>query len=186
HMWELYAMWAWIGAFFHAGFAERAGWAATPAVADTAAFLVIASGAVGCVFAGGVADRIGRTTTTIVAMLVSGSCALLIGAFFTAPLWIVLPVAMIWGASAVADSAQFSASVSELSDPATVGTALTVQVCAGFLLTIISIQVVGALADIWGWRFAFGVLAIGPFFGAWAMFRLRSRPESERLANGHR
>jgi len=185
HMWELYAMWAWIGAFFHASFAARPEWGGSRA-ADIAAFGVIASGAVGCVLAGWLADRIGRTATTIGAMLMSGSCALLIGAAFSGPLWILLAVAMIWGASAVADSAQFSAAITELSDPATVGTALTIQVCAGFLLTIASIQIVGVMASLWGWHYAFGILGIGPFLGALAMLRLRVRPESARLANGRR
>jgi MFS family permease len=88
----------------------------------------------------------------------------------------------------VADSAQFSAAVSELSPPGSAGSALTLQVAGGFLLTGVTILGVGLLdpVDETGWRVAFGMLAIGPAIGIVAMARLRRRPEASAMAGGRR
>ena len=85
----------------------------------------------------------------------------------------LLIVAAIWGASVVADSAQFSASVTELGDPRYLGTALTIQTCIGFLITTFSIRLIPILADAFTWRYAFIALGIGPILGIVAMMRLR-------------
>lgn len=183
HMWELYAMWAWIGVFLHMSFAYRG---MGVAGADVLTFATIASGAVGCIGAGLLADRIGRTATTVGAMLLSGLCAMTIGWAFDGPLWVLIALCVIWGVTVVADSAQFSASVTELADARYIGTVLTVQVCAGFLLTVCSIQILPIVIDLLTWQYAFIVLAIGPFGGAWAMYRLRRNPMSTRLAGGRR
>ncbi len=172
HMWELYAMWAWIGAFLSASLHARYG-DAPPVPPELAAFLVVAAGAPGALGGGLAADRFGRPLVTIVAMAVSGACALLIGPAFGGPAWLVLAISLVWGVTVVADSAQFSASVAELSEPSLVGTMLTVQTCAGFLLTLASIQLVPLLAGWAGWQGAFAVLAVGPALGILAMARLR-------------
>ena len=104
---------------------------AAPTAAKLAAFATIASGAIGCVAAGFLADRFGRTTLTIAAMAVSGSCAASIGLLFGGPAWALVAVCIVWGISIVADSAQFSASVAELADPSRVGTMLTLQTALG-------------------------------------------------------
>ena len=128
----------------------------------------------------------GRTTLTITAMLLSGGCAVMIGFLFGAsPVWLVL-LCLVWGFFVVADSAQFSASVVELSDRSIVGTMLTVQTSMGFLLTILTIQWIPRLVESLGWTYAFAFLAIGPFLGAFAMWRLRRHPDAMRLANGRR
>ncbi|HXI61480.1 MAG TPA: MFS transporter, partial [Pyrinomonadaceae bacterium] len=132
HMWELYAMWTWIPFMIRASLSARH---SSPAFAEVGSFVVIGCGAVGCVVAGLIADRVGRTIVTSVAMAISGSCCLVIGLFFGANPIALLIVAAIWGASVVADSAQFSACVTELGDPQYIGTALTIQTCLGFLLT---------------------------------------------------
>lgn len=186
HMWELYAMWAWIGLFVQASFAERMGAADAALWGRVATFATIAIGAVGCLAGGIFADRLGRTTLTMAAMLVSGLCALTVGFTFGGAPVLVLGICAIWGISIVADSAQFSASVAELADRSLVGTMLTVQTAQGFLLTLVTIHLLPYAVDWLGWQLAFATLAIGPFLGVWAMARLRADPASQRLAGGRR
>ena len=173
HMWELYAMWSSIGAFWTYVVVRHG---ESPSTAAMLAFLTIASGAVGCVVAGVAADRVGRALVTIVAMGISGTCALVIGPLIGAPLFIVGVITVVWGISIVADSAQFSASVTELAPSRYVGTAITLQTCLGFLLTIVTIRLVPVWANNWGWERAYMPLAIGPALGIAAMWRLRRSP----------
>ncbi|MGH7392589.1 MAG: MFS transporter [Candidatus Rokuibacteriota bacterium] len=186
HMWELYAMWAWIGVFFAASLAARGGGDYAGLNASAAAFVVIAAGALGCWLGGLVADRWGRTTLTMAAMALSGLCAVLIGLTFGGPPAVTLAVALLWGLTVIADSAQFSTAVTELSPPAYVGTALTMQTCVGFAITIVSIWLIPAAAARAGWAWAFAALAIGPALGVVAMARLRALPDSLKLAGGRR
>jgi MFS family permease len=183
HMWELYAMWTWTPVMIRASLAAQGG---NPHLAEFAAFLTIGSGAAGCVIAGIAADRVGRTLVASAAMIVSGAFCILIGLFYEAdPMWLLL-ILTIWGASVVADSAQFSTCVTELGNPRYLGTALTLQTCLGFLLTTVSIQLIPFLVSQAGWRYAFIALSPGPIFGVLAMLRLRRLPEAVRLAEGNR
>jgi MFS family permease len=186
HMWELFAMWTWVPAFLAASFAAAG--TADAGVAALAAFVVVGVGGIGCVLAGVAADRFGRTTLTMAAMAVSGSCALAIGWLYGGPPSLVLGLALVWGITVVADSAQFSTAVSELAPPGTAGSALALQTASGFLLTAVTIVLIGAVGPLDGttWRLAFGTLAIGPFVGVIAMWRLRRRPDAVLMADGHR
>ncbi|MXW10668.1 MAG: MFS transporter [Gammaproteobacteria bacterium] len=195
HMWELYPMWATIALFFGDYFAGGGGLAAAggglPGVADggltgtvagtvsaaalagVAGFGAIAIGGVGAVLAGTWADRLGRERVTIWSMAVSGACAAVMGWLLAAPFWLVAVVAGVWGFAVVADSAQFSAVVTEVAPRHAVGTALTLQTSLGFLLTAATIWMTVELETRFGWRVAFGVLALGPWAGIVAMRRLQ-------------
>ena len=186
HMWELYAMWAWIGAYLAAVYGSRTIFGGGIALSSVMAFTVFLAGAAGSVLGGLAADRYGRTLATSLAMVLSGGSALFIG--FLPLEWTVVigVVAIVWGASVIADSAQFSTAITELSEPQYRGTTLTFQTGLGFALTVFTIWLVPQLEDAFGWGVAWAVLAIGPALGTVAMLRLRSLPESLNLAEGRR
>lgn len=170
HMFELYAAWSWLATWMAAS--QRARGADDRAEPALAAFVAIAAGSVGCAWGGRLADRHGRAWLVTAAMAVSATCALLIGATFGASWWVVLPVAIAWGASIVADSPQFSVMVTESVESHAVGTALSVQVSLGFLLTMVSIQLVPPVAEAIGWAWALAFLAVGPVLGIASIRRL--------------
>jgi MFS family permease len=199
HMWELYAMWAWIALLMRGPLLKR--WVASghpraylaPAgtippwahASEAIAFYVIAVGAIGCVWAGLVSDRAGatvaqRSRVTITSMAVSGGCCVLAAIFFN-HFYALLIITLIWGVAIVADSAQFSAIVSEVSDQSYVGTALTMQTALGFLLTAFSIRAIAWVGTSYGWRWAAASMAIGPLFGIVSMMGLIRSPKESSI-----
>ena len=180
HMWELYSLWSWIAAFLGASAASRE--ARGLAAPDThtlslLTFWTIAIGAVGCIWGGRIADRIGRERLVIRALTVSGTCAVLSSAAYGRSFWVLVPLALVWGVAVIADSAQFSALVTETAPPHAVGTALTLQTSLGFLLTMVTIQMVPPIVARVGWQFAFPALALGPALGIVAIGKLRALRE---------
>jgi len=185
HMWELYAMWAWILTF--ARFSEQSFEVFPFGTPEYFSFFIISVGAIGCVIAGRLSDVYGRCYTTAILMLVSGVCAFSIGFLVDISPLLFTAVALLWGMTIVADSGQFSTAVTELSEPHLVGTALTFQMALGFGVTVIAVWLVPIAAQWLGsFRWAFLFLVPGPFIGAIAMLSLRQRPEAEKLALGKR
>jgi MFS family permease len=187
HMWELYSMWAWLGLFLAASLEARGGGSYLGLNAPAATFVAMGlGGALGAYAGGALADRWGRTTLTMAAMALSGLVAATIGLSFGGPPALTFALALLWGVTVIADSAQFSTAVTELCPPAYVGTALTAQTCVGFALTIISIWLIPPIVRGVGWQWAFVLLAPGPALGVLAMARLRAAPEAVRMAGGRR
>ncbi len=172
HMWELYAMWTWAPAFLAFAAAGRV----SSATVDLAAFGTIAAGGLGCVWGGLAADRAGRARVVNLAMTVSGICCVLVGFTVGAPFIVAALFMWVWGFFVVADSAQFSAMVTEVAPPDSVGTALMLQTSLGFLLTMVTIQAIPALVEVVEWRWAFTFLALGPIAGITSIRRLLRHP----------
>lgn len=183
HMWELFAMWAWVQVFLTASF-NAVG--LNEVWASAVAFAVIGMGGLGSLAAGQLADRFGRTTVTIVSLVTSGLCSIVVGLLFGGNPIVLVALCLIWGFAIVADSAQFSAAVSELCQKEYTGTALTLQTSLGFLLTLVTIRLVPTLEGSFGWTWAFAFLALGPAVGIGAMYALRRSPEAVKLAGGNR
>jgi MFS family permease len=172
HMWELYPMWTWIAFYLSSSF-TAAGLSNVPlTTVKLCTFVIIASGAFGCLIGGHYSKRIGSSRLAMYALLISGSCALLAALVYGGPFWLVLLVALVWGVSIIADSAQFSACVVQFSLAEARGTLLTLQVCLGFLLTTLVTYALPFLTDGLGWRASCIFLASGPFCGAWVMRKL--------------
>jgi MFS family permease len=186
HQWELYAMWAWIGSYMLYVVGEKSLFGGKLDLASGLTFLVFAIGAVASSYAGMWSEKIGRTAVTSIAMVISGGVAAFIGFLPVEMTVLIVILAMIWGASVIADSAQFSTAMTELSDPAYRGTMLTFQTGVGFALTAVSIWLLPIVKDSSGWGWAFAMLALGPVVGTAAMLRLRSLPEAANLAGGKR
>ena len=175
HMWELYALWAWVAPAAAASYALRMSPEQAVEWSKLTAFLAIGAGALLCPFAGRIADRLGKAELTILAMACSGTSALLAAAVFGGPALLVAAVFILWGLTVIPDSAQFSALVADFSSPEITGSLMSLQTALGFALTILTVQVTPLLAAWLGWPGLFCLLAIGPLAGIASMWTLTRR-----------
>ncbi len=182
HMWELYAMWAWVGAAVAVSYAAALGEASALSLGKLTAFLAIGLGGLTCAAGGAVADRIGKAEVTIIAMAASGSAAVLTALTFGGPVWVTFVLAVVWGIAVIPDSAQFSALVADNAPPHLAGSLLTFQTALGFALTIFTVQVTPVVAGAFGWPTVLALMALGPAVGIIAMLPLRRQSGRGALA----
>lgn len=169
HMWELYAMWGWIGAVAAAGYAMQMSGAEAEGLASLTAFFAISAGALFCAPAGWLADRIGKAKVSAGAMAISGAMAILVALAHGGPAWLSFLFVLIWGAAVIPDSAQFSALIADAAPPEAAGSLMTLQTALGFTLTIFTVQVTPLVAEWITWQGALVVMALGPAFGIYAL-----------------
>ena len=183
HMWELYAFWIWIPKFLQEVHSRTSPGIDVNIYFSLGTFLIFISGAVGNMIGGKIADIIGRTKFNIIMLVISGTSSLIIG-FFLNNAFFGLVIAIIWGLTVVPDSPQYSAMISELSDPTYIGTALAMQTAIGFAITNISIWLLPVMIDLLGWTFGFTFLVLGPITGIISLIKLRREPDSQNIAMG--
>lgn len=185
HMWELYAMWTWFPTFIYGSLIASGHRIEAGSDSALIGFLTIGvTGAIGSVLGGKLGDKIGRTVLASFAMAISGLCAIFIGLAYGGSIWIIVVLGTLWGFSVIADSAQFTAAVTELTAPEHLGTAVTFQTALGFFITAVSINLVAVFKNLVGWHWAFTLLSIGPFLGVYSMLRLRIQLRSHGIADG--
>lgn len=175
HMWELYAFWAYAPALIESHALEHNG-VVLGNVALTS-FATIAVGAVSCTLGGiwslsaGRGVHPGSSVVAEVALLVSLVCCLLAPSYQYMSQGVFLFYLLVWGSAVVADSGQFSSLCADYARRSLVGTALTLTTCIGFSITVVSIQMVGALLKAgWDPGNALALLAIGPILGLWRSY----------------
>ena len=170
HMWELFAMFTWYALFLSETLAVNGVNSGSTAALLT--FTIFIAGAAGSWCGGILANRWGKVKTTILFLAISGLCTIGIGFLYDSPPWMIVIAGMVWGFSVVGDSAQFSTIVTERADQSYVGTALTMQLAAGFSITVVTIWLIPLVQSWIGWQWAFMVLAPGPVVGIIAMWQL--------------
>ena len=185
HMWELYAFWVWIPKFLQEVHSRTNPGISVNLYFSMGTFLVFVFGALGNIIGGKVADNIGRTKFNIIMLVISGFNSLIIG-FFLNNAVAALLIAIIWGLTIVPDSPQYSAMISELSNPAYIGTALAIQTTFGFALSNISIWLLPIIINLTGWTYGFMFLAVGPFLAIYSLMKLRNESDSQLIAQGRK
>jgi MFS family permease len=168
HMWELYAFWAFAPALVTA-YAQYHGESLNISLW---AFAIIAAGGLSCAIGGLASLRLGSAKVAGAQLLTSGLCCLASPLLFFAPMPAFLLFMLIWGLVVVGDSPQFSALNAQSAPPDRVGSALTIANAIGFAISIVSIELLNALAGAIPMQYLFILLTPGPVFGLIALRRL--------------
>ena len=161
HMWELYTFWAFVPVILHYYNVTQQ----QQINVSLWSFIVIGVGAIASALGGIYSIKYGSAKSAFVFLLISGICCLLSPLFFELPPVAFLLLLTLWGFAVVGDSAQFSSLNAQTAPPQLIGTALTIVVSIGFLITIPSIQLLSYLDSIMETKWIFLVLIIGPLFG---------------------
>lgn len=172
HMWELYAFWAFLPAMLSL-YAKNTGNVINISLLS---FLVIAAGAVSCVIGGYLSKFFGSRSVAFTALAISGACCAISPFLFQLSLPLFLFVLFIWGMAVTADSPQFSTLVAQAAPVELKGTALTISTSVGFLITVVSIELLNSLRTVIDPASLYLVLVIGPVLGLIGMIRLTSEP----------
>lgn len=172
HMWELYAMWAWIGVACYASYSLTMNDAQAVSFAKITAFIAIGLGGVACFFGGYWADKIGKERVTIIAMTFSFLGAVATAFTFGSAPWLTFIAVVIWGIAIIPDSPQFSALVADGAPPEIAGSLMTFQTAIGFALTIFTVQITPYVVSWTSWPTVILIMGVGPLFGIHFMRKL--------------
>lgn len=172
HMWELYAFWTITPLLVAAtGLAD-----AYPGLGVSGlSFLIIGAGAAGCLAGGSLARVLGSAPIALAALILSGASALCVVTLWPVlqPGWLLV-LLVVWGATVVADSPQFSALSARACPQDAVGASLAIQNAIGFAITVASIALTTALFQRIG-PAAIWLLIPGPVAGVLG-FLIATRP----------
>jgi len=168
HMWELYAMWVAVPLLL----ATRLDGAAVSFVA----FAVLGSGALTCAWGGVLSQRFGSARVAAAFLGTSGVCALLAPWLMDAPAWLFYGWLALWGLTVSSDSPQFSALTARNAPPHAVGSVLTLTNSIGFSISIVSIECLSGLLQVWPLEVLVPMLALGPVLGLWMLRPLLAEP----------
>lgn len=177
HQWELYTMWTFVPVLIDR-YSEQNGGVILGNEPMTS-FLTIGIGAVSCSVAGVWSLHAGRgilpgsAVVAMVNLMISLGCCLLVPAYQLMSQGVFLFFLLVWGWTVIADSAQFSSLTAMYACKGLLGTSLTLTTCVGYVITVISIQMIGALIDTAGWDpgNSLALLAIGPVIGLFRTYR---------------
>jgi len=180
HMWELYAFWSMI--IFYLGARFQGDDLSAGTGLSLLAFLIIGTGALGCILGGWVSRRIGEKKLARFSLMMSCILCFSSGVFYELNSVLLVGLLLIWGFFVVSDSPQFSALAVRYCPPQYTGTALTVQNGLGFAITVISIQLTPWMAEILGWRWALTFLGLGPLIGLYFVQQLPENSDRNEQA----
>jgi DHA1 family inner membrane transport protein len=161
HMWELYAFYVLVPLIVLTRLAGTA--------VSAAAFWVIAAGFGGCVVGGLLVRRFGSARVAQLQLATSAACCLAAPLMLAAPLPLFMTWVLLWGATVVGDSPQFSTLTAQNAPPAVVGSVLTFTNCIGFAISVVSIELFVRAAQAWPLAEVLPCLALGPALGLWML-----------------
>jgi predicted MFS family arabinose efflux permease len=168
HMWEIYALWAFLPVYIGAYLGAQA----THSIISLWSFAAIGAGAIGCIAGGMLSLRYGSAPVAFVQLAASGLCCMLSPLAFWLPQAGMLAFLIFWGIVVVGDSPQFSALNAHYAPAHLVGSGLTIVNSIGFAITIVSIQMLQSMLPNIGAQSLFLLLAPGPVIGLIALMRL--------------